>query len=129
MELLRNIFTLCMALIVSIPLCICGSTDLPDTEIKDYSCHSHCHSDSTDSDKEEPHCDSAEHKDLQFILPDAEAPFLAFGLDSFDDDTSLQELFPIVVSFNFERTSRPPPDIGRQVSTRRLYDIFSSYRL
>lgn len=117
-------------LLVAMPLCVCGHVDLLDSEITETSCHSHCHHDSSDSDEQESQCDSSEHPDLQFIWHDTKASFVVSALEDFDGDTFLQDIFPTVASFNFERTTRPPPSsIEKKVSNRQLHEIYSSYRL
>ena len=124
---LRNIFTLCMALLVTIPLCVCGNTALFDLEVKEATCHSHCHNTSNDDHEEAPHCDSSDHDELQFLLPNDEASFS--HLDKLESNFSQQESTPSWTTFNFERTTRPPPDIGCFLSARRLHKTYSSYRL
>lgn len=129
MNYLRNIFTLCMALLVSMPMCVCGNTELLNPEMEEISCHSHCHGDSHENNEDNSHCDSSEHNSLLFLLPEYEKK----SLDAQDNDSShfyIPDQYLLLWEWSSLQTlTRPPPDTESFSSTRRLHEIYSSYRL
>lgn len=129
MQLLRIVFSVCMSLLVNMPTCICGDIKLLDPGMEETPCHSHCCSDSNDDNEEAPLCNSSDHQALQFLLPDEEALFRLSKLDLLVSGFPLQDSTIDLKLFDLERITRPPPDTRRLLSTPRLHEIYSSYRL
>ena len=71
MEYTRIILSGLMALLLAVPMCVCGSVIIPDKAQNTHSCCSH---DDEEKESEEcgDDCDCSAHRKLEFLSEDAE---------------------------------------------------------
>ena len=129
MEYFRIVLSGIMALLVSVPMCVCGNSFFPESEEVEHSCCSHEHEEQKESnpDKDEHDCSLTDHDQVEYTYRDSEPNPTKQGNDSINVTFTSSEKIASIPCILLGGTSlRAPPDIFSH-STRSI--TYCIYRL
>ena len=128
MKIIHSIFSCVIALLVSMPMCVCGHSFL-STSIEESSCCHHQHEEKNEnhSEENERNCDLCHHDHLQYLSASSEIPLPEVPEHDISGDFLFAESLSHVPHLSKENQLRAPPPSGIFPASRNI--IYCIYRL